>query len=67
MAGVWAVEAADAEGFGGEVGAGGGAGFVGAIRAVAVVVVDAGEGDGDGWVGETGEGVGGAVVIQFGI
>lgn len=67
MTGVWAIEAADAEGFGREVGTGGGAGFVGTIGAVAVVVVDAGEGDSDGWVGETGEGVGDAVVIQFSI
>jgi len=33
------------------------AGLVGAVGTVAVVVVDAGEGDGDGWGGYTGEGI----------
>lgn len=40
----------------GEVRAGGGAGLVGAVRAVAVVVVDGAEWDCDGWVRDAGEG-----------
>lgn len=44
---VCAVEAGDGESFGGEYGAGGGARFIGAVRAVAVIIVDAGEGDCD--------------------
>lgn len=40
-----------------EVGACGGAGLVGAVGTVAVVVVDLGVGDGDGGVCETGEDV----------
>lgn len=64
---VSAVEARDAEVAVREVCAGAGSGLVGAVGAVAVVVVDLRGGDGDGWMGETGECVFGGGGVEFGV
>lgn len=65
MPGIGAVEPADPESGVRDRRTCGGAGFVGAVGAVAVVVVDAGEGDGDGGMREAGECVCRGVVVEF--